>query len=380
MPNPARLAAGRPPRRSAVRAVPPGSAQRQAGLLHQQALVLRIVRVAGNALARGEPVLLALRDHQLAHRLHLLARHRLGLLGCRELVHQHGECLLVHRDVARGAAAAGELPIGVMDGVAMLLRCTVSPLSSRRTISKSRNGSRRSNLARCSSQSLLPGTRLGTAQWRDHRRRHLGTAALDAVALGADEAQLRPAHTTSRTTMPSGNEVASRSRPAAAGPGNAARTDRSAAQQPDPRAAPHRGVMRAFRDLLDRQMTLDATANLTCLRKGDFALKEIFFEPLTRSCTEARSRAWQVAPQRVCAPGPVQARCLPTPERSGLVGQICATPAAGYVSRRCVATVRRVRASATNTAHPLDRHARREAPDQGQVRLQEAGRRSTLVR
>jgi hypothetical protein len=40
------------------------------------------------------------------------------------------------------------------------------------------------------------------------------------------------------------------------------------------------GAMRTFHDLLDRQMKLDATAGMSCQFKTDFALEEIFFEPL----------------------------------------------------------------------------------------------------
>ena len=40
------------------------------------------------------------------------------------------------------------------------------------------------------------------------------------------------------------------------------------------------GAMRTFHDLLDRQMKLDATAGMSCVKKFDFALEEIFFEPL----------------------------------------------------------------------------------------------------
>jgi hypothetical protein len=40
------------------------------------------------------------------------------------------------------------------------------------------------------------------------------------------------------------------------------------------------GVMRTFHDLQDRQQKLDATASMSCLKKIDFPLEEIFFEPL----------------------------------------------------------------------------------------------------
>ncbi len=40
------------------------------------------------------------------------------------------------------------------------------------------------------------------------------------------------------------------------------------------------GAMRTFHDLLDRQMKLDATASMSCAFKYDFAVEEIFFQPL----------------------------------------------------------------------------------------------------
>ncbi len=40
------------------------------------------------------------------------------------------------------------------------------------------------------------------------------------------------------------------------------------------------GAMRTFHDLLDRQMKLDATASMSCTFKYDFAVEEIFFQPL----------------------------------------------------------------------------------------------------
>jgi hypothetical protein len=40
------------------------------------------------------------------------------------------------------------------------------------------------------------------------------------------------------------------------------------------------GAPRTFHELLDRQMKLDATASMSCRLKGDFAVEEIFFEPL----------------------------------------------------------------------------------------------------
>ena len=86
--------------------------QHQAGF-HQRALVLRIVRVAGNADARGKPELPA-HHHGLAYRPVKAApsarrastgiRHRRALDAMRRL--------LVHGDVAHGAALASALPIG----------------------------------------------------------------------------------------------------------------------------------------------------------------------------------------------------------------------------------------------------------------------------
>lgn len=47
-----------------------------------------------------------------------------------------------------------------------------------------------------------------------------------------------------------------------------------------PKADPVSGVNRSFNDLLERQMKLDATANMTCLKALDFPLEELFFRPL----------------------------------------------------------------------------------------------------
>ena len=40
------------------------------------------------------------------------------------------------------------------------------------------------------------------------------------------------------------------------------------------------GVQRTFHDLLDRQAKLEATASMSCLKRIDFPLEEIFFEPM----------------------------------------------------------------------------------------------------
>jgi hypothetical protein len=40
------------------------------------------------------------------------------------------------------------------------------------------------------------------------------------------------------------------------------------------------GVARHFHELLDRQMKLDLTANMSCLKLDEFAVEELFFEPL----------------------------------------------------------------------------------------------------
>lgn len=45
-----------------------------------------------------------------------------------------------------------------------------------------------------------------------------------------------------------------------------------------PKTDPVSGVSRTFHELLDRQQKLDATANMSCLKKADFPLEEIFHE------------------------------------------------------------------------------------------------------
>jgi hypothetical protein len=47
-----------------------------------------------------------------------------------------------------------------------------------------------------------------------------------------------------------------------------------------PKSDPVSGVPRTFHDLLDRQMKLDLTAHMICLKAGDFAPGELFFKPL----------------------------------------------------------------------------------------------------
>lgn len=49
-----------------------------------------------------------------------------------------------------------------------------------------------------------------------------------------------------------------------------------------PKTDPFTGVPRTFHELLDRQMKLDATANMLCLKAGDFAPEELFFRPLAK--------------------------------------------------------------------------------------------------
>lgn len=52
-----------------------------------------------------------------------------------------------------------------------------------------------------------------------------------------------------------------------------------------PKADPVSGVNRHFNDLLERQMKLDATANMTCMKARDFPAEELFFTPLPPAFT-----------------------------------------------------------------------------------------------